>query len=129
MTRRAFGFSLVLALCLLNGCAAVPDAAPQRQVVVNPVLDANFPDPASIKAPDGYYYVYATQGEVDGKMQNIQIVRSRDLQIWERVGDALPAKPAWAQKTQDFWAPHVALHDGLYYLYCSAKQMLRLSTR
>lgn len=62
-------------------------------------------------------------------MQNIQIARSRDMQQWERVGDALPDKPVWASQTQDFWAPHVALHDGLYYLYCSAKQMLRLSTR
>ena len=27
----------------------------------------------------------------------------------------------WASQTQDFWAPHVALHDGRYYLYYSAK--------
>ena len=40
---------------------------------------------------------------------------------WEPLGDALPAKPAWASKTQDFWAPHVAEHDGRYYLYYSAK--------
>lgn len=126
MNRRALGFTLGLALSLLSSCAAVPDIASTAQTIANPVLDANFPDPASIKAPDGYYYVYATQGEVDGKMQNIQIVRSRDLQIWERVGDALSDKPAWARQTQDFWAPHVALHDGRYYLYYSAKPDIAL---
>ena len=45
---------------------------------------------------------------------------------WERVGDALPAKPAWASQTQDFWAPHVAYDDGQYYLYYSAKPDIAL---
>jgi arabinan endo-1,5-alpha-L-arabinosidase len=54
-------------------------------------------------------------------MLNIQIARSRDLVSWERLGDALPVKPLWASRTQDFWAPHVVAHDGRYYLYYSAK--------
>jgi arabinan endo-1,5-alpha-L-arabinosidase len=87
----------------------------------NPVLDANFPDPAVIRAADGTFYAYATQGEVGGRMQNIQIARSRDLVTWEQVGDALPDKPVWASRTQDFWAPHVSQHAGRYYLYYSAK--------
>lgn len=119
MNRIRFGCLSVLSVLLLGGCVT----APRENVksITNPVLDANFPDPAVLKAPDGYYYVYATQGEVDGKMQNIQVARSRDLQNWDRVGDALKAKPSWARETQDFWAPHVALHDGRYYLYYSAK--------
>jgi arabinan endo-1,5-alpha-L-arabinosidase len=129
MNFRALGFTIALTGISLNGCAAVPDTPPARQVVANPVLDANFPDPASVKAPDGYYYVYATQGDVEGKMQNIQIVRSRDLKQWERVGDALPDKPVWASRTQDFWAPHVALHDGRYYLYYSAKPDVALADK
>lgn len=112
---------MALAAALLGSCASVPDEALTQTVVTNPIVDANFPDPAILQAPDGYYYVYATQGEADGKMQNIQVVRSRDLQAWERLGDALPQKPAWASQTQDFWAPHVALHDGRYFLYYSAK--------
>ena len=47
-------------------------------------------------------------------MLNIQVARSADLVGWTRLGDALPAKPAWASQTQDFWAPHVAEHDGVY---------------
>jgi arabinan endo-1,5-alpha-L-arabinosidase len=52
---------------------------------------------------------------------NVQVARSRDLVRWDRLGDALPAKPRWASRTQDFWAPHVSEHGGRYYLYYSAK--------
>lgn len=85
------------------------------------MLDADFPDPAVLRAPDGFYYAYATQTERDGRTLNIQIARSADLVRWEHLGDALPAKPAWATQTQDFWAPHVHAADGRYYLYYSAK--------
>ncbi len=116
-------------LVMLCGCASVAQPAPATPVIQNPVIDANFPDPAVLKASDGYYYVYATQGEVGGKMQNIQVARSRDLAAWERVGDALPIKPAWAKQTQDFWAPHVSHHDGRYYLYYSAKPDVALDDK
>ncbi len=116
--------AMLLAASTTASCASLPE--PRAAAIVNPVIDANFPDPAALKAPDGYYYVYATQGEVDGKMHNIQVARSRDLATWERIGDALPSKPNWASKTQDFWAPHVSLHDGRYYLYYSAKPDIAL---
>lgn len=88
---------------------------------VNPVIDADFPDPAVLQAPDGYYYAYATQTERKGKWVNLQVARSRDFRHWQYLGDALPEKPSWASKTQDFWAPHV-LRDGRdYFLYYSAK--------
>ncbi len=116
--------AMLLAASTIAGCAS--SRAPYTAAIKNPVIDANFPDPAALKAPDGYYYVYATQGEVDGKMQNIQVARSRDLATWERIGDALPVKPQWASNTQDFWAPHVSLHDGRYYLYYSAKPDIAL---
>jgi arabinan endo-1,5-alpha-L-arabinosidase len=37
------------------------------------------------------------------------------------LGDALPEKPGWASRTQDFWAPHVVEHGGRFYLYYSAR--------
>jgi arabinan endo-1,5-alpha-L-arabinosidase len=114
------GVLALLPALLVAGCAVStpPASAP---TYANPVLDADFPDPAVLKAPDGFYYAYATQTEREGRMVNVQAARSRDLVRWEYLGEALPAKPPWASKTQDFWAPHVALHDGLYYLYYSAK--------
>ena len=120
--RRSLLSLTLAALTALGGCAA-QDVRPASPAATyqNPVLDSDFPDPAILRASDGYYYVYATQGEHEGVMQNIQAARSRDLVNWTRIGDALPVKPAWASRTQDFWAPHVAEHDGLYYLYYSAK--------
>ena len=113
---------LVLAT-LLAGCVGSLEAAPRAAASGGPIIavDADFPDPAVIRAEDGYYYAYATQGQIDGQMRNIQIARSRDLARWELRGDALPVKPGWASKTQDFWAPHVAQHGDRYLLYYSAK--------
>ena len=46
----------VAAILGLNGCAAVEPSPPATYS--NPVLDADFPDPASLKAPDGFHYAY-----------------------------------------------------------------------
>ena len=117
--------TILVALLLL---AATPAAA-QREAsrararaltYANPVFDVDFPDPTVVRAADGHYYAYATQGPVGGRVVNIQVARSRDLVAWEHLGDALPQKPAWANETQMFWAPHVALHGDTYYMYFSA---------
>jgi arabinan endo-1,5-alpha-L-arabinosidase len=96
----------------------VPTGAPGTYV--NPVLDADFPDPAVILAPDGFYYAYATQTLRDGHWVNIQVARSKDLVHWEHLGDALPEKPNWAKQTQDFWAPFVLQDGERYVMYYSA---------
>lgn len=118
------GTLLLLGIISALGSCAAPRSVDQwSPTFANPVLDDNFPDPAPLRASDGYTYVYATQGGgmAGGPMHNIQTARSRDLVAWERLGDALPAKPSWASNTQDFWAPHVSEHRGRYYLYYSAK--------
>ncbi|MFL6720261.1 MAG: glycoside hydrolase family 43 protein [Sphingomonas sp.] len=99
--------------------AATPVHA--AQTYVNPVIDADFPDPTVIRAPDGFYYGYATQSQRDGRWLNIQVARSSDLVHWKELGDALPAKPAWATTTQDFWAPHVLRDGARYVMFFSAK--------
>ena len=108
-------FPLLLAFALAGCATAGPDAG--MATFANPVLDDDFPDPAVLTAGDGSYYAYATQS--GGR--NIQVARSTDLVEWRLIGDALPVKPGWASKTQDFWAPHVARHGSTYYLYYSAK--------
>jgi arabinan endo-1,5-alpha-L-arabinosidase len=107
------------ALLALGSCAAPQQLAASAHS--NPVLDTDFPDPAVLKAPDGYYYAYATQTERDGKWLNLQVARSRDLFHWGHLGEALPVKPAWASKTQDFWAPDVVRDGSRYLMYYSAK--------
>jgi arabinan endo-1,5-alpha-L-arabinosidase len=87
------------------------------------VLDHDFPDPSLIKAKDGYYYAYATQGYTEGSsplLMNFQVARSKDLKAWEHLGEALPVKPDWASKTQSFWAPHITFANDQYYLFYSA---------
>ena len=106
--------ALLPLLLLLASCVSAPQGA---ATYVNPVLDGDFPDPAVLKTADGFYYAYATQGGG----HNLQVARSRDLTTWERLADALPVKPGWASKTQDYWAPHAHHADGRYYLYYSAK--------
>jgi arabinan endo-1,5-alpha-L-arabinosidase len=86
------------------------------------VLDSDFPDPSVLLAPDGYYYAYATQTKRNGQIINFQVARSRDLQRWEHLGEALPDKPTWAATSQRFWAPDVSRHpDGRYLMYYSAQ--------
>jgi arabinan endo-1,5-alpha-L-arabinosidase len=109
------------ALIALGGCAAPLARSPLAATYANPVLDADFPDPTVIRAPDGFYYGYATQTERDGKWVNIQVARSVDLVHWDFLGDALPAKPGWASTTQDFWAPDVVRDGAHYIMYYSAK--------
>jgi arabinan endo-1,5-alpha-L-arabinosidase len=88
----------------------------------NPVLDADFPDPSVLLAPDGYYYAYATQTKRNGQIINFQVARSLDLRTWKYLGEALPQKPVWAASSQRFWAPDVSRHpDGRYLLYYSAQ--------
>ena len=87
---------------------------------MNPVFDTDFPDPTVMRASDGWYYAYATQTILNGRMVNIQVARSKDLVRWEHLGDALPIKPVWANQTQKLWAPHVSQFGETYYLYYSA---------
>jgi arabinan endo-1,5-alpha-L-arabinosidase len=102
----------------------LPDHAARQRVpdgfYLNPVLDADFPDPAVIHAADGFYYAYATQSLSEDGWINIQVARSADLVHWEHLGDALPDKPNWAQQTQDFWAPSVICDGDTYFMYYSA---------
>ncbi|HEY1404224.1 MAG TPA: glycoside hydrolase family 43 protein, partial [Pyrinomonadaceae bacterium] len=119
-----------LVACTLLSCASALVVAAQTrhrnrpnraaQTYTNPIFDEDFPDPTVIRAPDGFFYAYATQAMIAGKTINIQVARSRDLTRWERLGDALPSKPVWANETQKFWAPHVSRHGGTFYMYYSA---------
>ncbi|HYO99991.1 MAG TPA: family 43 glycosylhydrolase, partial [Pyrinomonadaceae bacterium] len=103
-----------------NPGTSAAQAGATANTYTNPIFDEDFPDPTVIRATDGLFYAYATQAVAAGKTINIQVARSRDLVRWERMGDALPAKPAWANETQKFWAPHVSQHGDTFYMYYSA---------
>jgi arabinan endo-1,5-alpha-L-arabinosidase len=98
-----------------------PDLA--SRTYANPVLERDFPDPAALRGPDGWFYAYATQSHSASAVWNVQVARSRDLVGWEHLGDALPEKPRWAGSKQVFWAPHVLYDAGIrkYFMYYSAE--------
>ncbi len=53
-------------------------SGPRNIAATNPVLDIDFPDPTVINV-NGTYYAYATQGNYNGKMNNIQLATSKNL--------------------------------------------------
>src|SRR6476659_9567966 len=108
--------------------AGASDGHLQRSYV-NPILDHDFPDPAILRAPDGFYYAYATQTQRGDEWINIQLARSPDLIHWENLGDALPEKPDWARTTQDFWAPSVIYDGSTYFMYYSRPPMPAITMR
>ncbi len=114
---------MIACALLIAACSSAPQRGPgfAATTYANPVLGRDFPDPAVLRAADGWIYAYATQAYTANGALNIQVARSRDLVSWEHLGDALPGKPAWAATKQVFWAPHV-IYDGLrYIMYFSAE--------
>lgn len=85
----------------------------------NPVFDEDFPDPTLIRASDGWFYAYATNTNVGGRVYHIQAARSRDLVSWERLPDVLPTKPAWSNQHDLLWAPDVHQRGRTFYMYFS----------
>src|SRR5690242_14086834 len=64
-------FAVIAAFAFQLGTPAIA-RPPVEATYVNPVLDADFPDPTVIKAGDGFYYAYGTQTQRGGKWINIQ---------------------------------------------------------
>ena len=116
--------ALTLAACGGGGSEPKPDPTPKctGACYKNAVLSQDFPDPALLLAPDGYYYAFATQTVTGGQQLNIQAAKSRDLVHWEYIGEVLPARAAWTNGFWAFWAPHVVYAAELskYIMYYSA---------
>ena len=73
----------------LGATSAIADTT--GPTYVNPVWTMPTADPAVLRANDGSFYIYATQGiGPDSVMCNIQVLRSDDLVHWTHLGDALP---------------------------------------
>src|SRR5664279_6581822 len=71
-------------------------------------------DPVMAKEGDTYYLFSTGPG--------ITFYSSKDLQTWRLRGRIFPGEPEWAKKVArgfngHIWAPDIAFHNGLYYLY------------
>lgn len=96
-------------------------ASPTSSTYTNPVIAQTMPDPAIIKALDGYYYVIASSDFWQGGSYHIlPIFRSTDLVHWSFVRDAFSARPAWAASDAGLWAPDLQYYNHKYYMYYTA---------
>src|SRR5690606_12029294 len=104
---------MLLSLASLCGGAAL------ASTYTNPVIAPVAADPSLIRAPDGTWYLYATQDRWDDGVEHyLPIFRSADLVTWEFVGDVFVFPPRW--KSQGFlWAPDISLVGDTYHLYYS----------
>ncbi|HZP82378.1 MAG TPA: glycoside hydrolase family 43 protein [Chthonomonadaceae bacterium] len=109
---------------------------PQKQVAAtltytNPVYSGYFADPFVWKYGGEYYAIgtgaFEARGQLDeaeaaatgfsAEMRIFPLLRSDDFVTWRYAGHALlPPDPALGAS---FWAPEVAYHDGVFYLYYS----------
>ncbi len=60
-----------VALSSTANFAQTAQPAKQAETWQNPVFDTDFPDPTIVRAGDGYFYAYATQAVVNGKLHHI----------------------------------------------------------
>lgn len=79
-------------------------------------IPGDFPDPTVIGV-DGRYYAIGTSSEWG---PHFPIYASNDLKSWKQQGFVFDELPAWTASA--FWAPEYFYHDGLYYVYYSAKR-------
>ena len=115
MLRRAL-LGILTTLVAMAGWLA-PPAAPAAAAVPlpDPLFPADFPDPALLRVGTSTF-AYAT----NGRFGNVQVIRSTDLQTWDRLPDALPELPSWAAPNFT-WAPSVLARPGGYVLYYTAR--------
>ena len=79
----------------------------------NPVFDQYMADPFVLQH-DGHYYAYGT-GSLSPDGWPFPVLHSTDLVNWQPRGWALIPPGG-----DEFWAPEVAYHEGIFYMYYSA---------
>lgn len=106
---------LLAALALPVGTAGQLLQTRPKAGYQNPVVNYSLPDPTVIKAPDGCFYLYATEN-----IPNIPIMRSVNLVDWEQLGTAFThnTRPTFEPEGH-LWAPDINFIDGQYVMYYS----------
>lgn len=88
---------------------------------VNPIINADFPDPDVIRVGDTYYYASTTMFHFPG----ITLLKSKDLVNWQycanplkqiNSSDAYNLLNGKNHYSQGQWAPSLNYHDGKFYI-------------
>lgn len=94
---------------------------------INPVVNADFSDPDVIRVGTTYYMVAS-----DFNYMGIQVLESKDLVNWRLVSqvyDHLEGYDSMDHYAKGSWAPALAFHDGLFYVYfCTPDEGLFMAT-
>ncbi|MBV9280309.1 MAG: family 43 glycosylhydrolase, partial [Chloroflexi bacterium] len=118
--------ALLIALLVAFGPAAMQSRSlatqlQQASTYSNPIIPQTAPDPAIIKALDGYYYIVVSSDFWEGGSYHIlPIFRSLDLVHWTFVADAFTARPDWTANDAGLWAPDLQYYNHKYYMYYAA---------
>ena len=85
---------------------------------LNPVINADHPDPGVLLLEDGSYAAVTTSNNADNAFP---ILHSQDLVHWESKGYVFPqgSWPTWAYK--DMWAPEIHRVNGNYLIYFTGR--------
>ncbi|MEX8546715.1 MAG: glycoside hydrolase family 43 protein [Mucilaginibacter sp.] len=94
---------------------------PENSSYINPLINADFPDPSVIYVSGDGYYAYATHDAPSPTVNNIQLSYSKDLISWTKPEGALVEPPVWAKTCEKFWAPQVVKVGLEYRLYYAAE--------
>jgi arabinan endo-1,5-alpha-L-arabinosidase len=88
---------------------------PKYETYFNPVVGRSLPDPTVIKAPDGSFYLYATEDT-----RNVPIYKSTNLVDWSFKGTAFTdeTRPNF-EPNGGIWAPDINYINGKYVMYYS----------
>lgn len=116
LKKSGFLATLLVVLAAMVACAKEkPRADDKLHIYQNPVVIKSLPDPTVIKAPDGWFYLYATED-----IRNIPIHKSKDLINWEFTGTAFTdeTRPTFEPKG-GLWAPAINYINGKYVIYYS----------
>lgn len=100
--RHLWSSALILGLALIPAILATPVEKRAQSWLA---IDADFPDPAFIRVPDGSWYAFGSNG--NGK--RIQVARSPDFKKWTLLDvEALTTISDW-ETNVDHWAPDVVM--------------------
>lgn len=103
--------------------ALAVNLAPAQQTqerYTNPVVTPVAADPGILRAPDGTFYLYATQDKWEGIEHYLPIFRSEDLVDWEYLGDVFAWPSDWKVGGGYYWAPDVVRVGDEYRMYYAA---------
>ena len=95
---------LYSSLVIITSCTLASAA----NTFTNPVMPADYPDPAVVRVGDDYWATATTSEWAP----LFPILHSRDLINWEHVANVFQTPPAWS--VGNYWAPEIWHHRNRY---------------